>query len=352
MQKTKHHFIPRFILKNFARNNHIYMYRHDNHTVFCPSINDAFAVNDLNTLKDKSGNVYKNLIEDLYDQHFENNAAISIQKIIDDFKQPHPNVKDFTINDHINVLRFCILSDFRVPYSLEKSLHMLQVSFLAPIFIKWFTLHSNLDLPFDMVEMPKGMLYEFLNDFDRSTKLLADLKLTIFTHKFEDEFFIIPDQYVIIDSPNNCKFSDKQLKMFFPVSSNIIICFERLERQFSKGLCYISKQQVNDFNRYFANNTFESFGCQDGPYLSKFLENNTEILVPLRRFNPYTDFTDEKVQIKSEIILKQSIIRNSDSIITSIDRNHEFKILTEDEFGKIQREMDPLYKIRTNKINL
>lgn len=343
--KRKHHFIPRFILKNFAINNHIFLYRFDKDVVFNASINDAFAVNELNSLTDKDGNIDHNLIEDIFDQCFENNASVSIQKIIDDLKTEMTNGDDFTTDDFVNVLRFCILSSIRIPYVLEKTLHSMQVNLLAMLLFKHYLEHDNFKLPFDCLSIPKGFLYSFLDGFDDMTKMLVDLKLTIYSHNSNNVFFLLPDQYIISFSPNNCHFADKNLKMFFPISSKIVLCFERVERNFSKGLCIIDESQIEKFNIFFASHSYEAIGCEDKNFLDQFILRNKSKLVPLKRYNPNSFFIKEKLQIIGEIVRTIPLHSKLDKIQTQINNLNEFKILSEEEFQTIQKEMDPIYKI-------
>jgi len=342
MNKKKHHFISNFILKNFSKNGKIFIYRHSSKKIFPTSIKDAFVKNDLNTLNDNNGGKERNIIEDIFDQYFESDAAESISKIIQDISKTIPDGNNFSATDYLNVLRFCMLSNFRIPYLIERNHHASQVNIIAAIMMHWYLIHSNFEVPFDNIHIPKPYFYGYLKDFDKATKLLVDLKLTIYTHKFENEFFIIPDNYVIDISPNACKFHDKYLKLFFPISSKIVLCFERIDRSFSKGLCYLSREQINEFNRFFAQNTFESFGCESGTYLEKFVNDNE--LIPLKRFIPDTDFIKEKKQIQEEIILKLPYFEANDEIISTIDKNNEFRLLTNAEFEILQKDMNPIRK--------
>lgn len=351
-KKRKHHYIPKFILKQFSTKNQICVYRFKQNIVINNSTTDAFAINELNTLIDKDGNTHNNLIEDTFDQLVETKAAVSIQKIIDDLAKENPSGNDFSTEDFINVLRFCILGNLRVPFSLEKIHHALKVSLFSTLMFKHFWNHNNFEIPIDDFEIPKGFLYSFIMDFDSATKLIADLKLTIYTHKIENEYFILPDQYVIIISPNNCKFSDKELKMYFPISSKIVLCFERIDRSFNKGFCYIDKQQVEEFNLFFANNSYESFGCENNAYLNGFIKRNKSKIVPLSRYNPYSDFNKEKEQIKIEIIKASILCKNQNSVKTAINRFNEFKIYNEEEFKNLEKEMNPTVKINTRYLEL
>jgi len=356
LKKTKHHYIPKLILRNFANSkNQIFLYRHGIKKIICSSINDAFAENNLNSIINKDGIKDQNTIEDIYDKYFENEASLSIKKIISDLKIIPPLGKDFSAKDFLTLLRFCVLSHSRPPYALEEAHHSSRVSAYAIIFLKYFLDFGKVDFPYD-IDINKASLFRFIEYFDTTIKMLVDLKLTLYYHSLPDEYFIIPDQYVIIYSPNNSKFGDKDLKMYFPISSNVVVCFERVERYFYKGTCEIDAKGVEEFNYFFLRNSYESFGCMNYRYLDTLIEKYKMDLIPLKRFNPYSDFENEKQQIKNEIISKLVLNINGDnfedSIITSINKDHEFKILTEKEFEKIKKEMNSVIEIKNRVMKM
>ena len=226
----------------------------------------------------------------------------------------------------------------------------MKVSLFSTLMLKHFIYHDNFDVQLDGFDIPKSYLFLYLQNINKMTKKLTDLKLTIYTHRLKDTYFLIPDQYVIVISPNNCKFSDKDLKMYFPISSNIVLCFERVSRSFSKGLCFIDKSKVEEFNLFFASNSFESFGCENETYLNEFLERNTNIISPLKRNNPDTDFIEEIEQIKIEIIRAKLFNFNFGNIVTNVNSDNEFKIHTKEEFESLEKTMNPVHKI--NKISI
>jgi len=247
LKKKKHHYIPRLILRNFTDGSRIFQFRYDNKEIFEVSIEDAFTKNNLNTLIDKNNQEQPNFIEDIYDKYFEQPASLTIKKIITDLKQIPPSGKDFSINDYVTLLRFSILSNFRTPYAMDAAHHAARVGAYSAVLLKYFIDFGTVNFPYEL-DIEKGLLFSHLDNFDDATKLIADLKLTLYYHRIPDLYFIIPDQFVIISSPNNSKFADKELKMYFPISSNVVVCFERIKRDFSKATCEIDNDGVEQFN--------------------------------------------------------------------------------------------------------
>ena len=349
MRKKKHHFIPKFVLKNFTENGKIYQYRHDSKKTFEVSINDAFTKSKLNTLTDTDGNEHPNFIEDIYDKYFENPSSSTIKKIITDLDSIPPSGKDFTANDYLNLLRFAILSNFRTPYTMSAAHHAARVSAYGMIYFKYFMDFGTVDFPYDL-DVEKGLLFSHLENFDEATKLLVDLKLTLYYHRVPNSYFLIPDQFVVLSSPNNSKFADKDLKIYFPISNNVVVCLERIKRNFAKATCEIDKENIEKINQYFLNNSYDSVGCSNKSYLDKFISGNYEKITPLKKFNPYENFTKVKQQIKFEIVSK--LVMNihpldfNDGIITHINRNHEFKILTETEFEEARKKLNSTVDIK------
>lgn len=355
LKKKKHHFIPKLILRNFTINNRIFQYRHDKKEIFEVSIDDAFAKSNLNTLIDKDKIKQPNFIEDIYDRYFEHPASLTIKKIIVDLKRVPPSGKDFSIDDYLSLLRFTILSNLRTPYAMDATHHAIRVGAYAAVLLKYFIDFGTVNFPYEL-DIEKGLLFSHLENFDEATKLLADLKLTLYYHNLPDSYFVIPDQFVIISSPNNSKFADKELKMYFPLSSNVVVCFERIKREFSKATCEIDKDAIDRLNLYFVNNSYDSIGCQDRIYLTEFINRFKEKISPLVKFNPYQDFTKIKLQIKIEIIskllLNNAAIDLNKGIITHINSNHEFRILSESEFKESKRKLNSTIDINKRTYNL
>lgn len=349
MDKTKHHFIPKFVLKNFSKKSQIYLYRHDLKRVICCSTRDAFTQSNLNTITNESGNPDKNIIEDIYEKYFETNASISIRKVISDLSNTPPNAKEITADDYLRLLRFAILSQLRTPFALEEAHHAMRVSAYGAIYLKYYLDFGTVHFPYDL-DIPKELLFHFLDNFDEATKLLQDLKMNLLYHNLDDAYFFIPDQYVIITSPNNTKFGDQNLKIYMPISSNAILCFERVERKFFMGRCELDYRGVEDINKFILSNTYESFGCENKEYMEAFVHQYSNQIVPLKRFDPYEGFDRVKKQVKAEIIAKLAINFNNDDfsecLYTQLDMNHEFRILSEKEFEKIEKLNNNIFGIR------
>lgn len=342
-------------MRNFTDSSTIFQFRYDNKEIFEVSIEDAFTKNNLNTLIDKNNQEQPNFIEDIYDKYFEQPAGLTIKKIITDLKQIPPSGKDFSVNDYVTLLRFTILSNFRTPYAMDAAHHAARVGAYSAVLLKYFIDFGSVDFPYEL-DIEKGLLFSHLDNFDEATKLLADLKLTLYYHRIPDLYFIIPDQFVIISSPNNSKFADKELKMYLPISSNVVVCFERIKRDFSKATCEIDKDGVEQLNLYFANNSYDAIGCQNKVYLHEFIDKHLDRMLPLRKFDPNEDFSKIKQQIKFEIISKLALndeyLDSEQSIITHINRNHEFRILSEFEYKESVKKMNSVIDIkkRTYKI--
>jgi hypothetical protein len=355
MNKTKHHYIPKFLLENFSQKGQIFIYRHDSKNIFCSSIKDAFTKSNLNTLTDKDEIKYNNEIEDFYERYFETKASASIRKIITALKNTPPFGDDIDAEDCVTLLRFCVLEHLRTPYSLEDTHHAMRVSAYAMIYLRYFIDFGTVHFPYDL-DIEKWMLFDFLNEFDEATKLLTDLKITLYYHRCTDKCFIIPDQHVIIESPNNTKFGDKNLKMYMPISSHAILCFERVNRKYYKMMCELNSNNVEEFNKFILRNTYESFGCENKKYLESLVNNYSDIIIPLKRFNPYENFDKIKIQIKAEIIAKLGINFNKDdfskSCITVINRNHEFKILNQQEFEEIELKNNNIYGLKLRQYEI
>jgi hypothetical protein len=215
--------------------------------------------------------------------------------------------------------------------------------------------HDNVNLSYDL-QIKKELRYSFLENFKEPTKQISDLKLTLYYHKQPNLYFLIPDQFVVIQSPNNSKLADKDLKMYFPISSNVVVCLERIDRDFHKATCEIDKVGVEKFNKYFLNNFYESVGCQNRDYLETFIENYQTKINPLEKFNPYSDFAKEKQQIKLEVISKLALnLGNSNyenGFIMHVDRNHNFKILSESEFEELKKELNSVVDIKNKTFRL
>lgn len=349
----KHHYIPKLILKNFTKNGMIYIYRHDSKRIFCTSINDSFAKNNLNTIIDDNGLENKNIIEEIFDKYFESKASLSIQLIVKDLKSTSPSGEIFSVEDYLNLLRFCMLCNYRSPFALNNIHHAMRVSAYGAVYLKYYLDFGTLDFPYDL-DFPKKLPYSYLRDFDKGTEMLLDLKLTLFYHKVPDVYFIIPDQYVVITSPNHCKFADKDLKIYFPISSNVVVCFERVNRKFYKGMSKLDRKGVEQFNRFFLKNTYESFGCQSYEYLKEITSKFNKDILPLKKFKIDNNFAKEKLQIKNEIIAKIILNINRDNyddgIITSVNYKHEYKILTKDQFEKEKKKLNSIFEIKEKVI--
>ena len=356
MDKNKHHYIPKFILRNFSKEkNQIFLYRYESKEVLCNSISDAFTKNNLNTLKNEQGELDKNFIEDIYDRIFESKASTAIQKIINDLKSVPPSGKGFTSEDYLHLLRFVVLSNFRSPYALETKHHAIRVNTYAAVYLKFFADYGTVNFPYDL-DIPKGWLFAFLDNFDESTKLLIDLKLTLYYHRIPNIYFLLPDQHCIIKSFNDFKFADKNLKIYLPISSNVVVCFERIDRKFQKATCELDLTGVENLNRFFASNAYESFGCENSNYLKSFVLKNLDLINPLKRFDPYSNFRKEKEQIKFEIILKLFLNVNNDNFkdgfITTVNKNHQFQILSMTEFEKLKDELHDFQTMKIREIKL
>jgi hypothetical protein len=349
LNKRKHHFIPRFILKNFTDSDKLFLYRYDKKEVFEVSIGDAFTKNNLNTIIDRNNQEQPNFIEDIYDKYFEQPASLSIKKIITDLNQIPPTGKDFSLSDYVTLLRFSVLSNFRTPYTMDSTHHAARVGAYANILLKYFIDYGSVNFPYEL-EIEKGLLFSHLENFDEAIKLLADLKLTLYYHRIPNFYFLIPDQFVIISSPNNSKFADKELKMYYPISSNVVVCFERIKRDFSKATCEIDNDGVEQFNLYFTNNSYDAIGCQNRDYLRDFMTKNIDRIKSLKKFDPYEDFSKIKQQIKLEIISKLALnnkyLDSEKSIITHINRNHEFRILSEAEYKESIQNLNSVIDIK------
>lgn len=84
--------------------------------------------------------------------------------------------------------------------------------------------------------------------------------------------------------------------------------------------------------------------------MEAFIQKYSTFIVPLKRFNPYENFDKIKQQIKAEIIAKLAINFNKEnfekSFYTHLNRNHEFKILSQHEFNEIEKQNNNIYGMR------
>ncbi len=308
------------------------MYGHTQKKTFQTSINDAFTENNLNTIIDRNNQTDANFIEDYYDKYYENPSSISIKKIIDDLKRPVPDGKNFTSSDFIQLLKFSIISSARNPFCMNEILCSSRMAAYVAVYFKFFLDYGTVNFPYE-IEVNKNHVFSHLRDITRGLLIIADLKLTIFYHKIPNQFFLLPDKFVCIHSPNNTKFADKQLKIYMPISSNIVLCLERIERSVTQATCLIDENDVIQFNKYFLKNFYEYIGCENQKYLKKFLNTHQQNIHPLKRFDPNSDPNEIKNQIQTEI-LQKIVLKgiNGDSVLSYINHNLEFKIITEESF--------------------
>lgn len=318
-------------MKNFTSTNKISIYNHERGNSYQISINDAFTENNLNTILDNENQEDPNLIEDYYDKYFEYPASIAVNKIINDLKKDIPNGKNFTPSDFICLLKFVITGSSRHPLYIRELLYGAKLSAYIAVIFKYFDQYKTVNFPY-YLKIDKAQAFAHLDKIKEGILLTADLKLTLFYHKIPNQYFLIPDKFVIIHSPNNTKYADKQLKIYMPISSNVLVCLERVDREFSKATSLIRQDDIIKFNKYVLSNFYKSIGCENIDYLNQFIKENKNEVKPLKQFDVESD-DKIKNQIQTEIFQKM-ILKDypSNSIITHINHNLEFKILSEEEF--------------------
>jgi len=332
MNKKKHHYIPKFILNNFSKNGKISLYNHSSKGAYRLSINDAFTENNLNTIFDNEESPDSNFIEDYYDKYYEHPTSLIVKKILNDFSQFQPNGNDFDSYDFVRLLRFVVVSTSRNPFAIKEIIQYMRCVAYSQIYIKYYLDYGTVNFPY-YLNVNRNLAFSHLEYIDKNILLLKDLKLTIYYHNFENQFFLLPDKFVCIYDPNNVRFGDKNLKLFMPISDNILICFSREEREVTKATKLLNIDEVKEFNQYILRNFYRYIGCSSLEYLKNFVDNNQSYLQPLKEINLEKDVERMRHQIQSEI-LQKIVLKNikANSIITHIDHKCRFRILTKEEF--------------------
>ena len=328
-KKKAHHYISRLILQNFSFDGKaIYVYNHHQHKTYPQSIYKAFTENNLNTLIDEEGNKYHNDVEDFYDINFERNVAPVIKKIQNNINGKVP-FKKISIDEYTELLKFTILNEVRTPASFSKTNNGLakgvQAAWMIDFYLK--NKHLNTNIHFGMRNNNTN-IHTILNKITDMIKMCVDLKLRILYHKEPDEYFLLPDKGVVIQA-SGFKFAAQDLQLYFPISNNIVLLFERVENNYPPIIDQqFNKQQVHDLNLFLANNSFDFIGCSNKEYLECFISRHRREITPKKKYSTLVEEHDFE-QIKSEI--QQKLVGkewNFASIITHIDEDNDFRIYT------------------------
>lgn len=330
--KRMHHFVSRFLLRNFTANGKtLGIYNHSINKYYSVAIDRQFAEWDLNTLIKKDKTPEYNFIENLFNEAFEKSAAKSIKSILDFLAIPS---LPFTLTDedYYSIFRFVVFTHLRTPFIRNKVQHAILLNVYGAWYVDQFLKHGNFEQDSlfrknRFLGLDKALSFQYLLDFDNLIHhTLSDLKLTILYHDYEDEYFLIPDQGTIVFTESIGLFAAKDLKIFLPLSSHVLFCYERITRSEKTNIRFINREQIRQHNRFVCQRFYDFIGCYNIDYLKAFVTENKDAIRPMKKYDPLKMKNDvQKIQKEVKEKLEN---RNFDKEIQMhINEENEFKIL-------------------------
>ena len=286
---------------------------------------------NLNAMLERTATPEYNALENLFSKIFETNTAKSIQAFLT-FIKDMGQTFSLTNEDYTNIFRFAVFSHMRTPYARDKFLHNMLINMYSAWYLDQFTKYngfendslakSNLFLGLDKDVGQKYLLY-----FDDTmNRMVHDLKLSVYYHNFKDEYFFIPDQGAIVFTQSMGHFGAPDLKIYLPISSNVIFCYERIEREERTNVFEVSRSWVVQQNRFVMGKFYDYIGCESLGYLEKFIGENKDALSPLKKYDP-KNMKGDIEKIKREIVEKLGDNKIGNKIQCHINESNEFKIL-------------------------
>ena len=163
--------------------------------------------------------------------------------------------------------------------------------------------HNTTDLNVKVSIEKAHLLFEYLELTHKILNQCLDLKITLIGNKSKNKFFLLTDQPVVLSYSGNKKFEAEDLKVYFPISSHFMICFERIKRKDYVEYQEFSGSEIDSLNLILASNFYYRIACESREYLENFLTTNKNKLVPLKEQEP-ENFEREFLNMKNQIITK------------------------------------------------
>jgi hypothetical protein len=315
MSKKHHHYISNFLCKHFSSDKICFFrYNHEEQKIISVSTKDGFVQKHLYRLKKKDG-TFSDKMEDFFSDHYEAPASTAIKNLIIRLGKTDNSKQLIPPKEFIQILQFCILSHLRTPHKLNE-IYLSQVRALLMVTYVQFELKGvPLDSDFS-VNLNKDFIFmEVIKSIQAIVRSLKDLSIHIYFHRCPDRYLVLPDQPVALYSSANQEFGSPALKIYFPITSNIMISFER-GVQFDI-LTEINGNAIDEMNQLACGRFYRYIACENKVYLEK--------LVAQAKLNPEPIQSEEsleqdKQKIKQEV--KHHIQnRNGSSTILVNDRH-------------------------------
>ncbi|WP_316799679.1 DUF4238 domain-containing protein [Pedobacter frigidisoli] len=296
MAKQRHHYISNFLCKHFSADN-ISFYRHDNKDgkIIPISTKDGYVQKHLYRLRKKDG-TYDDRMEDIFSDYYEKPASIAIASLIERLKRGTVETL-LTTKEFLAILNFCILSHIRTPNKLNE-IYLSQVRLILTITYMELKLHNiPLDIDFS-VNLNREMIFlETIKSIPAITKKLFNLSIHVFYHRSDQHYFVLPDQPVALYPNDDREFGSKNLQIYFPVSSSILIRFERGPH--TDTLTELRADQIDEFNQMACSRHYRYIACENKEYLENFVRNTKLTSEPVQ--------SDESLEQDKKDIIEQVI---------------------------------------------
>lgn len=266
----------------------------------------------------KKDGTYSAKMEDFFDDYYETPASVAINNLIARLAQTSGLPELLNVEEHYHILKFCILSHLRAPNKINE-IYLSQVRFVMTMTYMQLQLQG---LPTDIdftVNLNKDFFFmESIKSIQGFVKDLSDLNLHIYFHRQPGQYFVLPDQPVALHSTDQREFGSLDLKIYFPVTSNIIISFERgvphdiLTEVWGQAIEELNVLCCSRFCRYIA--------CENEEYLRYFVDKHPLQPEPIQSMNPWKK-TGRKSSRKSCSICKKKATQTPSWLTTGMAFN-------------------------------
>jgi hypothetical protein len=272
MTKKRHHYISDFLCKHFSADK-ISFYRYDQQEkkIVSVSTKDGFVQKHLYRLKKKDGG-YSDKMEDFFSTYYESPASGAIKALVTRLAVQKNPEQLLSVPEFRAILQFCVLSHLRTPNKLNE-IFLSQVRLVMTLtYIELELKKMPTDIDFS-VNLNKDFFFiEIIKSVQSIVKELKDLCVHIYYHRSPDKYFILPDQPVALYSTDQREFGSSDLKIYFPVTSNILVSFERGKKY--DTLTEVSGPAIDELNLLSCGRFYRYIACENELYLRNFIDTH------------------------------------------------------------------------------
>lgn len=319
MAKKRHHYISDFLCKKFSADGKMF-FRYDNESKITinASTKDGFVQKHLNRIK-RNGEFDNDTIEDIFSKYFEIPASVAISHLINKANLENPPEILLTGKEFVDILRFCVLSHLRTPNKINETYLSILRFHYTMAYSQLHILGESLERNFKINLNRDFIFLQSIKAIDEILEELKDISACVIYHDSIDKFFVLPDQPVAIHSSENREFGSKDLKIIFPISSRVMIIFDKNEKL--DVLSKASENQIDNLNLMACNRYYKYITCESKSYLDYFIKTYDPKPEPIQ--------TDKNIEEEIEKIIGEvinNITTNAGiSNIVQMSR-HEIKI--------------------------